>query len=233
LLKEIFIDHCQCYNAFLFEELGVQVNKIFIIGLPRTATTSVCLAMLSLGFKTAHNAYTQNAFSNAQVIADTPVFCDYQSLDRHFPNSKFIYLTRNAESWTPSIKQLLQRMIVNLQRSDGGFNPYLKRCYHEVFAPLTSDNIAKDDFLLQCYQRHQQSVFDYFQNRESDLLTIDVSETQSFQQLLSFLDIDPSTCRSHGFKKINIGGKVKAWQDINNALKVESTNKGRIDKILY
>lgn len=208
-------------------------SKIFIIGLPRTATTSVCLAMLGLGYKTAHNAYTQRTFSQAQVIADTPIFCDYQNLDKHFPNSKFIYLTRQTQSWLPSIKQLLQRMIINLQRSDGGFNPHLKRCYNEVFSPLTVDNIAQDDFLLQCYQRHQQGVLDYFQNRASDLLTIDVSESQSYQQLLAFLAIAPEQGRACGFEKINIGGKVKAWQDINNVLKIESTNKGRIDKILY
>ncbi len=208
-------------------------NKIFIIGLPRTATTSVCLAALGLGFKTAHNAYTERTFSDAQVIADTPVFCDYQSLDKHFPNSKFIYLTRKAEQWLPSIKQLLQRMIVNLQRTDGGFNPHLKRCYNEMFTPLTVDNIAEDDFLLQCYQRHQLNVFDYFQERTSDLLTIDVSDPLSYQQLLAFLDIPSEQGRASGFEKINIGGKVKAWQDINNVLKIESTNKGRIDKILY
>lgn len=208
-------------------------SKIFIIGLPRTATTSVCLAMLGLGFKTAHNAYTENAFSEAQVIADTPIFCDYQQLDKHFPNSKFIYLTRESPSWLPSIKQLLQRMIVNLQRSDGGFNPHLKRCYNDVFSPLTADNIAQDDFLLECYKRHQQGVFTYFQNRASDLLTIDVSDTASYQQLLTFLNIAPEQGRASGFEKINIGGKVKAWQDINNVLKIESTNKGRIDKVLY
>jgi len=211
----------------------VTINKIFIIGLPRTATTSVCLAMLGLGFKTAHNAYTQHAFSEAQVIADTPIFCDYKKLDEHFPNSKFIYLTREKDNWLPSIKQLLQRMIVNLQRSDGGFNPHLKRCYNEVFSPLTTENIAQDDFLLRCYQRHQQGVFDYFQERAADLLTIDVSDSKSYQQLLAFLDIAPEQGRASGFEKINIGGKVKAWQDINNVLKIESTNKGRIDKTLY
>jgi hypothetical protein len=208
-------------------------NKIFIIGLPRTATTSVCLAMLGLGYKTAHNAYTQHAFSEAQVIADTPIFCDYQNLDKHFPNSKFIYLTRNANNWLPSIKQLLQRMIINLQRSDGGFNPHLKRCYNDIFSPLTAENIAQDDFLLQCYQRHQQGVLDYFKDREADLLTIDVSDSQSYQRMLVFLATEPEQARMSGFEKINIGGKVKAWQDINNALKIESTNKGRIDKVLY
>lgn len=209
------------------------INKIFIIGLPRTATTSVCLAMLGLGFKTAHNAYTQHAFNEAQVLADTPIFCDYQHLDCHFPESKFIYLTREASVWLPSIKQLLQRMMTNLQRNDGGFNPHLKRCYNEVFSPLTIDNIAQDDFLLQCYQRHQQQVFRYFKHRPSNLLTIDVSKPESYQQLLAFLGIEPSQAKANGFEKINIGGKVKAWQALNNTLKIESTNKGRIDKVLY
>ncbi|HCH70294.1 MAG TPA: sulfotransferase family protein [Colwellia sp.] len=208
-------------------------NKIFIIGLPRTATTSVCLALLGLGFKTAHNAYTQHAFTQAQVLADTPIFCDYQTLDKHFPNSKFIYLTREASLWIPSIKQLLQRMMVNLQRNDGGFNPHLKRCYSEVFSPLTADNIEQDEFLLSCYQRHQQGVFDYFNQRKKDLLTLDVNDENSYQALLTFLNVEQLDENKKGFKPINIGGKVKAWQAINNKLKIESTNKGKIDKILY
>lgn len=211
----------------------MKINKIFIIGLPRTATTSVCLASLGLGFKTAHNAYTQYAFSEAQVLADTPVFCDYQSLDKHFPNSKFIYLTRQSSLWLPSIKQLLQRMMVNLQRTDGGFNPHLKRCYSQVFSPLTVHNIEQDEFLLSCYQRHQQGVFDYFNQRKQDLLTLDVSDENSYQALLTFLKVEQLDESKKGFKPINIGGKVKAWQAINNKLKIESTNKGKIDKILY
>lgn len=209
------------------------INKIFIIGLPRTATTSVCLASLGLGFKTAHNAYTQHAFIQAEVLADTPIFCDYQTLDKQFPDSKFIYLTREASLWLPSIRQLLQRMIVNLQRGDGGFNPHLKRCYSEVFSPLTVDNIEQDQFLLGCYQGHQQGVFDYFSERKQDLLTVDVSDENSYQALLTFLNVEQLDENKRGFKPINIGGKVKAWQAINNKLKIESTNKGKIDKILY
>ncbi len=190
--------------------------------------------MLGLGFKTAHNAYTENAFSQAQVIADTPVFCDYQTLDNHFPNSKFIYLTRSADKWLPSIKQLLQRMIVNLQRSDGGFNPHLKRCYSDVFSPLTAENITKDEFLLGCYERHQKGITTYFQEREHDLLTLDVSDEESYARMLKFLGCDSNlTDNNNDFKVINIGGKVKAWQSIHNKLKVESTNNGKIDKVLY
>jgi hypothetical protein len=51
--------------------------------------------------------------------------------------------------------------------------------------------------------------------------------------LLDFLNIERSKGREGGFKKINLGGKVKAWQGLNNKYKVESTNKGKIDTTLY
>ena len=205
-------------------------QKVFIIGLPRTATTSVCVATLSLGFKTAHTAYTQRAMDEAQIIADTPVFCDYQQLDKTHPGAKFVYLTRESDKWLPSIRQLLERMYTNLQRNDGGFNPILKRCYNEVFEPLTLDNIAKDSFLLECYQRHYQGALDYFSGREQDLLIIDVAHSDSFQLLADFLDvtdIEPG----QNFEHINIGGKVTAWKKIKHPLKVEATEKGKIDSV--
>lgn len=206
-------------------------NKIFIIGLPRSATTSVCKAFVELGFKTAHTAYIQKAFDKAQVIADTPIFCDYQQLDAFYPDSKFINLIRPLDLWVPSIRQLLQRMLHNLQRDDGGFNPYLRRCYHEVFSPLTLENINNDEFLINCFKRHQQSITDYFLNRGQDLLTIDVNHPDSYQQLLDFVGVKHSSDNS--FSRINIGGKVTAWKQIDSELKVESTRRGRIDKLDY
>ena len=200
-------------------------QKVFIVGLPRTATTSVCVATLSLGFKTAHTAYTQRAMDEAQIIADTPIFCDYQQLDKIYPNAKFVYLTRESDKWLPSIRQLLERMYTNLQRSDGGFNPILKRCYNGVFEPLTLDNIAKDSFLLECYQRHYQGALDYFNGREQDLLIIDVAHSDSFQQLADFLDVTDIEPWQN-FEHINIGGKVTAWKKIKHPLKVEATEKG-------
>lgn len=205
-------------------------QKVFILGLPRTATTSACVATLAMGFKTAHTAYTQSAMDEAQIIADTPIFCDYQRLDKAYPEAKFVYLTRESDKWLPSIRQLLERMYTNLQRSDGGFNPLLKRCYNEIFTPLTLDNIADDDFLLACYRRHYQGALDYFNGRERDLLIIDVAHPGSFQRLADFLGvthIEPS----QNFQHINIGGKVTAWKKIKHPLKVEATEKGKIDSV--
>lgn len=209
----------------------VTEQKIFIIGLPRTATTSVCAAMLELGFKTAHTAYTNQSMNDAQVIADTPVFCDYQLLDKTYPNAKFIYLQRDSTVWLPSIRQLLIRMYKNLQRTDGGFNPTLKRCYNDIFSPLTLENIENDDFLQSCYDRHQQGINEYFKGREQDLLQIDVSDKNSFDSLLAFLEIDTIQTQLKGFERINIGGKVTAWKQIKSPLKIEATQKGKVDRV--
>jgi len=206
-------------------------QKIFIIGLPRTGTTSVCNTMLDLGYRTAHTAYTQSCFDQAQAIADTPIFCDFMQLDQHYPNSKFIYLTRDLSLWLPSIKQLLQRMFVNVTRDDGGFNPIIKRCYQQTFAPFTLDKIIQDEFLTHCYQKHEKTVKRYFTERTADLLTIDISQAASYQQLLTF--INKPQAPNIGFKQMNIGGKVTAWKDLKHTLKIESTKNGRISKLDY
>ena len=137
------------------------------------------------------------------------------------------------EKWLPSIQQLLVRMHSNLIRDDGGFNPIIKRCYQQIFTPYSLNNINSFDFLAQCYQQHQQRVQLHFADRANDLLSIDISESQSYAQLLRFLNLPPVESTNLGFKKLNVGGKVTAWKDIKNTLKVDSTNKGRVTKLPY
>jgi len=208
------------------------MKKVFIIGLPRTGTTSICVAMLELGYKVAHTAYTDKCMSTAEVIADTPVFCDYQELDKQYPNAKFIYLTRSTELWLPSIKQLLKRMFKNVTRQDGGFNPILKRCFKKIFARegegLSIDDIGSDEFLLSCYQRHQQTIEYHFKNRSKDLLSIDISDDTSYQKLIDFLSIDNTAHNERvvsGFIKINVAGKITAWNQVNHPFKIDSNIK--------
>lgn len=200
-------------------------NKIFIIGLPRTGTTSICTALLALGFRVAHTAYTDKCLQTAEVIADTPIFCDYQQLAKQYPQAKFIYLTRDLTLWLPSIRQLLQRMYKNIVRNDGGFNPILKRCYQSTFSPFTLKNIASDDFLIHCYQQHQQKINTFFAKNTHPLLTIDISHADSYSQMLTFLQLQQSKSSILQFKKMNIGGKVTAWKQVKHPLKIDSLLK--------
>ncbi|BDF94327.1 MULTISPECIES: sulfotransferase family protein [Pseudoalteromonas] len=205
-------------------------TKIFIIGLPRTGTTSVCHAFLQLGFRCAHTAYIQKTFSDAQVIADTPIFNDYQQLDKLYPHAKFIYLERAFDKWLPSIRQLLQRMHKNLTREDGGFNPHIKRCYLNTFGDFSSHDLETDDYLQRCYDEHKDTAQRYFSNRPEDFLSIDIADKHSFAALCAFLQIGTTLTQ---FEKMNIGGKVTAWNAIKHPLKISSTANGKIDKQLY
>jgi len=209
-------------------------EKVFIVGLPRTGTTSICYTLLEFGFNVAHTAYTQKTFEEADVIADTPIFNDYQLLDKHYPNSQYIYLTREPQKWLPSIKQLLLRMYENVVRDDGGFNPIIKRCYTEVFSPFTYENINNDDFLLACYEQHKKSVINYFAKQHKRILFIDISNDKDYQALVNFLCIhigynadNVIHQKKEKFPLLNQGGKVTAWKDIKHTNKVESTKNGR------
>ena len=198
-------------------------SKIFIISLPRTGTTSVCALFLSLGFKTAHTAFTRYSFDQAQVIADTPVYCDYRQLDQLFPGSKFIYLDRSLNEWLPSISQLLVRMVPRLVRPDG-FHPVMQRCFSEVFSQLTIDSAKDFQHLSACYERHQQQVNQYFFTQKQRLLCVDIAKEDALPRMLEFLNITkPVVSMPH----LNQSGKIAQWKKINHPLKVSSNISGK------
>jgi hypothetical protein len=119
------------------------MNKLFIIGLPRTGTTSISIALLDYNFKVAHTAYTQHAFQRADVLSDSPCFCDYKELDKLFPDSKFVYLDRSLADLITSIQMLLKKMYTNLEPKTGIFNPVLKRSFNEAFSLYIKDDASK------------------------------------------------------------------------------------------
>jgi hypothetical protein len=124
-------------------------------------------------------------------------------------------------------------MHANLNREDGGFNPIIKRCYQAAFSPYSLENINSVEFLSQCYQQHKSQATAYFNNRENDFLSIDISVNGSYTKLTQFLAIEESAIAKSGFERLNVGGKVTAWKDIKSTLKVDSTNKGRVTKLPY
>ncbi|QFU23984.1 sulfotransferase family protein [Shewanella eurypsychrophilus] len=196
------------------------MSKIFIIGLPRTGTTSISVALLELGLSVAHTAFTKRAFEVADAISDAPCFSDYQHLDGLFPNAKFIYLTRDMDKWLPSMTMLLEKMAPHLEPETGRFHPILKRSFHHTFSsvlPLTHST------LIDCYARHQREVLSYFKHRDN-LLSIDVSEQGSLQKLKQFLGIEIEG--SLDFPRLNVGRNVASWKDYKHPNKINSNLAG-------
>lgn len=198
-------------------------SKIFIIGLPRTGTTSLCALLLSLGFKVAHTAFTRYSFYQADVIADTPVYCDYPQLDVLFPGSKFIYLERTEPQWLASISQLLMRMAPRLERKDG-FHPVMRRCFNSVFSPLNAESAQDQTHLRGCYRRHREQVLAYFSAQPERLLRLDLALENAVPRLLTFLNLPLA---EHTVPHLNQGGKIAQWQKITHPNKVSSNLSGK------
>jgi hypothetical protein len=199
------------------------INKTFIIGLPRTGTTSVSAALLDYGFKVAHTAYTKRAFELADVISDAPCFCDYRELDKLFPGSKFVYLERSLKNWLPSIRRLLNKMLGELDPAHGYLHPVLKRSFEITFALSNTRDLDEAHF-TECYFNHQNAISNYFANRD-DLLKINISEHGSLQTLLEFLGINDLAADS--FPHLNVGKQVDGWKRLKHLNKVNSLAAGK------
>jgi len=192
-------------------------SKVFIIGLPRTGTTSVCVAFLNLGYRVAHCALTERSLLTADVVGDTPAYADYRMLDERFPQSRFIYLDRKIESWLLSIKSLLANMIVGLTTPEGGFHPIVRRCYSQIFHPITAEYINSDAHLRACYECHRAAVFEYFHDRRDSFLAISLDDANSYSKLTGFLEIDG---KGSAFPKMNTEGRIVSWREIQHPNKV-------------
>lgn len=199
------------------------MNKLFIIGLPRTGTTSISVALLEHDFMVAHTAFTKHAFELADVISDAPCFSDYKELDELFPDSKFVYLDRDLEQWIPSAQMLLNKMSARLDPITGVFSPVLKRSFNEIFKLTTTDDPVSTQHLTDCYLKHQHAVFEYFQHR-TDFLSINISHTDSLPSLLSFLGL--TVKENKVFPHLNIGRRVASWKEFKHPNKVNANSAG-------
>jgi len=198
------------------------MSKIFVIGLPRTGTTSISVAMLEAGFSVAHTAFSQATFELAEVISDAPCFSDFQQLDRLFPGSRFIYLRRDLVEWIPSMRRLLLKMEAHLKPKTGYFSPVLKRSFQETFT-LESEHLLSDQHLAACYQAHYSRVSQYFLGRE-DYIEINISEPDSLAHLFRFLGLD--FIAGQRFPHLNKGKRVANWKAYKHPKKINSLSAG-------
>jgi len=200
------------------------MNKLFIIGLPRTGTTSISAALLEHQLKVAHTAFTKHAFELADVISDAPCFSDYRQLDELFPGSKFVYLDRALKDWVPSMQMLLTKMGTKLDKEHGSFHPVLKRSFDMAFDLYQVENPSDEKHLRHCYQTHQKSVYDHFAERDN-LITINLNDADSFDRLLTFIGLDANG--RGNFPKLNVGTRVSSWQSLKHPNKINSFSAGK------
>ncbi|MBD2364691.1 hypothetical protein H6G36_26560 [Anabaena minutissima FACHB-250] len=163
----------------------MRFNKVFGIGLPRTGTTSLDVALNELKIPSIHfpfSFYENDDYSilnKYTCFVDTPIPMFYQKLDRLCPGSGFILTTRPLEGWLKSMEWLL---------SEGGSIWGWKSSYDAFNQEFFGSSNFNVELYKVCYHKFHEEVFDYFRDRD-DLLILDLSLGYGYEELCKFLDV--------------------------------------------
>lgn len=156
-------------------------SKVICIGYNKTGTTSLGQSLRMLGYR--HSTFDQKVwrkyYKNNQIVKILNYTAKFDSvddlpwlkedmipiLDRVFPNSKFIYLTRDEESW---------------KRSLYNWTYQLTGKYPDI------------DERLNDYRKHKEFVMNYFHDKPDDqFLILDIKDKKGFKKLAKFLGKKP------------------------------------------
>jgi len=153
--------------------------KIFGIGLSRTGTTSLTLALARLGIHSYHFPRTREIIESVAAVTDSTVAAWYRDLDALYPGSKFILTLRNLEDWLDSCEALWRQY-------PDGFDPFITDIHQSLYGRKSFERAA----FAAAYDRHRDSVLEHFAGRERDLLLLDVCAGEGWEKLCPFLGFD-------------------------------------------
>ena len=164
-------------KIFFLTQKEYYTSKVFCIGFNKTGTTTLGKSFELLGYR--NSSYNKevwlNYYQNNEIIKILKYAAKFESfddlpwlkedmipiLDKVFPNSKFVYLTRDRESWKKS---------------------FLKWGYKKWGEYPDADKKWEE------YKRHEEFVLNYFKNRsKEDFIILDVKDEKGFLKLAEFL----------------------------------------------
>ena len=193
------------------------MNKVFGIGIHRTATTSLTIALNVLGIKASHWTHHEEIFKGIKknnfkfkilekydALTDFPIPYIYKELDKEYPKSKFILTVRNTESWWQS----LNRHISAPARKE------MESLYPEesFFYGINKITDKDKEFVIKKYLNHNREAERYFWDRPNDFLTMNIcgKVEKNWEKLCKFLDKDipdsgfPGPAKGQPHNKINL-----------------------------
>tara|TARA_Y100000588_G_scaffold274199_1_gene290140 strand:+ start:537 stop:1031 length:495 start_codon:yes stop_codon:yes gene_type:complete len=160
-------------------------SKILGIGLSKTGTYSLTVALQYLGFTAIHYPTNVKQIEAYDAATDIPVTAHFETLDEMFPGSKFIYTTREPDAWHESCRR-------HYLKRENETSPFVRELRQKVFGAETYD----PEIFKAAYERHDAHVRQHFATRPEDLLIIDVCTPQpAWEPLCQFLEKPVPTVR--------------------------------------
>ena len=177
-------------------ELSQLPTRIFGIGMHKTATTSLCLALQQLGYDAAHwkNAHWAKAIwdemkahghsrtlERSYALCDLPIPLLYRELDTAYPGSKFIMTIRGEDEWIESIRTHWSDK--NPWRAQWDTDPFTHKIHRELYGGVKFN----EQVMRERFRRHNAEVLEYFKNRPRYLLVMNMSAGAGWYELCGFL----------------------------------------------
>ncbi len=172
----LYIIYQYFYGIYIRFKREKNRPRVFCIGYPKTATSSLDEALSILGYRNAHwlRAAMMPRGGWVEYIRKSPfdAFSDspmdriglFKELDKAFPGSKFILTFRDNES---------------LLRS---WNYYMS------VSPWSFDGEEGNKRLIKMYEEHLKSVKEYFKDRPNDFMVLDIFGGDGWDKLCKFLN---------------------------------------------
>jgi hypothetical protein len=176
--------------------------KVFCIGLSRTGTTSITMALSRIGWHTYHSLVRLARYPSADefhgearvvrrwadafdAFTDIPPTTVYQELADLYPDSLFILTSRDPEAWANSMVSFIETMrpmtlnMPNLPVRD------LFRCTYGEW----EENTVED--WKQTYIHYESNVLDFFRDKPGRLLQLNITDGEGWKEIAAFLRVEP------------------------------------------
>jgi hypothetical protein len=173
-------------------------NKVFGVGLSRSGTSSLTLALNDMGLETVHSPHHYKEIERHVASTDSPIAVMFKEFDRLFPCSQFILTIRSKDKWLDSCEEFWRLMGRHFDES-----LFLTLLHRNLYGSSSFNR----ELYSAAYDRHHEEVHAYFTDRPSDLLVIKVGiDTGVMESLSSFLHMDMPYVdfpRAHSIKVIH------------------------------
>ena len=174
-------------------------GKVFGIGLSRTGTVSLNIALRGLGFNVVHyptDSVTYRELTSGQYrltilehhagITDIVVAPFYPQLDRVYPSSRFILTTREESSWLESMEEHWRNRSVLGAHLNGDPRVEAMRFFRAAVYGTYEFSRERMSYVKRL---HEQNVLRYFQDRTDSLLVLNIAEGDEWDKLAPFLGV--------------------------------------------
>lgn len=189
------------------------MNKVFIIGLRRTGTSSIkrCLEEISMTIADSDrigiNKYATGDYSIIDILSpydgakDYPWALLYKELDKRYSNSYFILTTRESEDdWFRSLSYHGLRGDLNQRMNRAAINKLIIGDYH----PLSNPNLFRT-----YYRKHNYQIRKYFRDYDK-FLDLTISGNNNWEQVYDLLGIT----KPHPEEPINKPMDYDVYEDL-------------------